>query len=54
MIGANGVVYITPSGIFREVLTAEQVVLVDLDNNQLGCRQSLIGNLDAFGDLQGA
>jgi len=33
---ANGVVYITPSGIFREVLTAEQVVLVDLDNNQLG------------------
>ena len=41
---ANGVVYITPSGIFREVLTAEQVVLVDLDN-QLGVPASLIGTL---------
>lgn len=31
----KGVVHITPSGIYREVLLAEQIVSVDLDNNQI-------------------
>lgn len=31
----TGLVYITPSGVYRDVLTADQVVVVDMENNQV-------------------
>jgi len=31
----QNVVYITPSGVYREVLDASQIVIVDMDNNHL-------------------